>query len=35
MKTRFITDDKGSKVGIILSIKDYENRRSTHRSDVR
>ncbi|MGV3559676.1 hypothetical protein [Larkinella arboricola] len=24
MKTQFITDDKGNKVGVILSIKDYE-----------
>ena len=24
MKTQFITNEKGNKVGIILSIKDYE-----------
>ena len=24
MKTQFITDEKGNKTGVILSIKDYE-----------
>lgn len=24
MKTQFITDEKGNKVGVILSMKDYE-----------